>query len=106
MKIRNRKIYSFNYRKKVFKKIQDKISCIRCECDDPRFLEINHKNGGGAKEQHETKIYGRGFEMSILKGNRKTDDLELLCRPCNHIDYLERKFGQEIPLKVVWGEKN
>jgi hypothetical protein len=32
---------------------------------------------------------------------RDTADLELLCRPCNAIHYLESKYGP-LPLRVVW----
>ena len=84
---------------RAWKMIQDKIECIRCGCNDIRFLEINHINGGGGKE---AKIRRFGIVKSILLHERDTDDLELLCRPCNHIHYLELKFGEKIPLKVVF----
>ena len=102
----NKKYYSLErgrnrWQKKklrAFKKIQKNIICVRCGCGDIRFLEINHKNGR-ARNEKQIRIYNE-----INTGRRKTDDLELLCRPCNHIHYLEMKFGIEIPLKVVWME--
>jgi hypothetical protein len=27
-----------------------KIACVRCGCDRPELIEINHKNGGGRPE--------------------------------------------------------
>ena len=41
---------NLKYKLKAYKKIQDKIECVRCGCDDVRFLEINHKNGLGRQE--------------------------------------------------------
>ncbi len=67
------------------------IKCDRCGVDDPRILEINHLNGGGRAErrasEHDQNLYG-----PILRGERDLDDLNLLCRPCNAIDEIERKF--------------
>lgn len=78
-----------------FKKIQEELKCTRCGCADVRFLEINHKNGDGSKEPRGNRLF-----KSILETNRK--DLELLCRPCNHIHFLEMRFGEKIPLRVVY----
>jgi len=41
------------------------------------------------------------FYFDIASGKRKTDDLELLCKPCNAIHCLELKHGP-LPMKVVW----
>jgi len=74
--------------------------CANCGCDDIRLLEINHINGGGNKEL----LKGKGsnsFAWDIYMGRRKTDDLNLLCRPCNALDHLERIFG-EIPIRILW----
>ena len=63
--------------------------CIRCGCDEIDFLEFNHKGGGGCKE------YKQGARISIMEKiltqKRNTDDLEILCRVCNALDFLERK---------------
>jgi hypothetical protein len=77
--------------------------CIRCGCDDPRFLEINHKNGGGSKETRGTSKRQK-FETAILSGARPIDDLEILCRACNAIHFLELKFGT-IPMQVIWNKQ-
>lgn len=62
-----------------------KIECVRCHCTDIRVLDINHINGGGTKETGSgQKIYPR-----IIDGTRKTDDLNILCKNCNWLHYLE-----------------
>jgi hypothetical protein len=89
-------------RKRVFFRICGSISpsCVRCGCDDPRLLEINHKEGGGTRETQKGK-YSQRFYFDIARGKRSTDDLELLCKPCNAIHALEMRFGP-LPMKVVW----
>jgi hypothetical protein len=72
------------------------IVCVRCGCDRPELLEINHKNGGGRKD-----LVGKWFHRAIARLERETNDLELLCRPCNAIHYLEMKYGP-LPLRVMW----
>jgi len=72
--------------------------CVRCGCTDKRFLEINHKNGGGGKEMKGG--LSAKFYWDIYMGRRETGDLELLCRPCNAIPALELKFGL-VSLRVV-----
>lgn len=74
--------------------------CVRCGCDDIRFLEINHKNGGGTKEIQGGKLVNE-FYWNIYKGRRKTTDLEILCRVCNSWHYLELKYGKT-PHKVFY----
>ncbi len=91
-----RKKTAKNRRLKGLTLIDPSLKCVRCGCNDVRFLEINHKNGDGAGE-HQDHI-----DREVASGRRKTDDLELLCRPCNHIHYLETKFGETIPLKVAF----
>lgn len=78
--------------------------CIYCGCDDFRFLEINHINGGGYKEWKDLRKKGTNLINQIVYHNRPTDDLEIACRPCNAIHYLKMKYG-EVPLQVIWGGK-
>jgi len=82
----------------------DNPHCVRCGCDDIRLLEINHKNGGGSKELQGGKLSSK-FSRDILKGIRKTDDLELLCKVCNSWHYLELKYGK-LPYKVSYNKEN
>ncbi|GAI38886.1 unnamed protein product [marine sediment metagenome] len=73
--------------------------CVRCGCDNPLALEINHINGGGRKEP-----VGRGcrFYRKILDGKRKTDDLELLCGVCNTHHKLTELKGLPDNWEIKW----
>lgn len=107
----NRKGYYKEYGKRRREQLRTKIlniisnnnpHCVRCGCDDIRFLEINHKNGGGTKEKKEYKT-AIVFYRNILRGIRKVDDLEILCRICNAHHYLESRFG-ELPYKIYYNK--
>ena len=78
------------------------IVCVRCGCNDIRLLEINHKNGGGCKELKNGERVHQ-FYQSILKGERKTDDLELLCKVCNSWHALELKYGK-LPYNISFNK--
>lgn len=67
--------------------------CVNCGCDDQRLLEINHINGGGNKELKNGKNTN-AFAWNIYMGRRNTSDLNLLCRVCNALHYLEGKYGK------------
>lgn len=79
----------------------DEPVCVGCGCKDIRLLEINHKDGHGSKEYHNIKREGPNLfhiqqyhlAHAILKGKRKVDDLEVLCKVCNAKHHVERKFG-------------
>lgn len=77
--------------------------CIGCGCDDLDFLEFNHIGGGGSAEWRQAKSW---IVDRLLSGERKPDGLNVLCRVCNAIEYLERKKpsaeGQHI---VTWSKK-
>lgn len=75
-----------------------KPKCIRCGCDDSRLLEINHKELVGRNREHT----GHGFFTAIVNGTYQVIGLEILCRPCNAIHYLEKKLGEPLPIKVIW----
>jgi predicted RNA-binding Zn-ribbon protein involved in translation (DUF1610 family) len=77
------------------------VSCVRCGCDNPALLEINHKEGGGAKDLKNGR--GSAFYSSISQLKRGVDDLELLCKPCNAVHALELKHGP-LPFRVVWND--
>lgn len=76
--------------------------CENCGCNDLRILEINHINGGGTKEREGGKSSNQ-FATDIYMGRRGVDDLNLLCKVCNALHYLEMKFGK-LPIKVTYGE--
>jgi hypothetical protein len=89
-------------RKRMLFRITGSITpcCARCGCDDIRLLEINHKNGGGNRELEAGRTAPQ-FYYAIADGKRDPSDLEVLCRPCNALHYLELKYGH-IPMHVVW----
>ncbi len=88
--------YGRKYNRKIkmmaLSMISKKIECINCGCDDIRLLEVNHINGGGTKE---SKILGAGCSLwlKIISGKRKTDDLDIRCKVCNTIHYVNLKYG-------------
>lgn len=71
--------------------------CTRCGCNYYGILEFNHINGGGSKE-HKQNHFNISFFKSILTGR---EDVNILCRVCNALDYLERKFGN-LPFSIKW----
>src|SRR5271155_256030 len=68
------------------------IVCSHCGCDDIRVIEINHVNGGGTKE---IRLVGnqRLYKL-IVDGMRAVDDLDLACRVCNALFFVEMKFPE------------
>lgn len=79
--------------------------CARCGVTDHRVLDVNHVNGGGTKEAKRFggRYRGNKFYCAILDGRRTTTDLNLLCRPCNLIDHVERVFPDlKGAAHVVW----
>ena len=75
---------------------------MNCGCDDSRVLEINHRSGGGRRESH--NLRGYDFLHAIATGRRRTHDLEVRCKLCNVLYYLELRFGEEIAkrFEVTW----
>lgn len=74
--------------------------CCNCGCDELKYLEINHINGGGTKELK--KIKGT-LTRFILSGRRNLKDLNVLCRTCNAMDFLQKKHTSELGFhEVTW----
>ena len=80
------------------------VFCLYCGCDDVKILEINHKNGQGNKELQKGK-YASKFYWDIIMLRRKTDDLNILCKICNALHYLELKYGK-LPFKITYFKSN
>jgi len=72
-----------------------KIPKCKCGCDDLRALQINHLEPEKASGVTDYKKYGNAtkFYKAIVEGERKVDDLEVVCRVCNAKHHLEHKFG-------------
>ena len=82
--------YNAKVRIKLLSKINSELKCQNCGCDKIELLEINHILGGGLKE---VKRNNSKFYKSILDGSRQIDDLNLLCKICNIIHYVNLKFN-------------
>lgn len=82
-----RKRLHLSRKRRALEKVGDLI-CANCGCDEVDFLEFNHKNGNGCKEFKEN---GSSMIDKILTHGRTTDDLNILCRVCNALEYLERR---------------
>ena len=75
--------------------------CVRCGCTVVRLLEVNHKNGGGTREIQ--ALGGGEWIRAILNGKRGTSDLEVVCKVCNVVHYVERRFPElKDQFTVVW----
>jgi hypothetical protein len=95
--------YHQRLRRKAVEKISPEVKCIRCGCDKFECLEINHKNGGGAKERKAAKGNNQSLYLDVIHDRRPTDDLEITCKPCNSIHYLELLYGK-LPYQISWND--
>lgn len=84
-------------RERVVKMLGDR--CAHCGCDDLRLLELHHKTGGGKRETR--RVGTGGFWYSIAIGRRKTDDLEICCKPCHAVEEVKRLYGAD-NFRVEW----
>ena len=83
-------------------RIVGEAKCRNCGCDEIDYLEFNHINGGGAKEFRTITKY-MGMMDQLLTGKRTAEGLEILCRVCNALDFLERKNDKHIGrFKILW----
>lgn len=55
-------------------------SCQCCQCNDYRFLEIDHMNGDGSK--HRAEVVGSHI-VSWIINNGYPEDFQILCANCN-----------------------
>uniref|UniRef100_A0A6M3JJ10 Putative HNH endonuclease n=1 Tax=viral metagenome TaxID=1070528 RepID=A0A6M3JJ10_9ZZZZ len=78
-KKRGRKNYYKNSRRKVLEKLGNQ--CVKCGFADIRALQIDHINGGGAKELKNMSI--NSFLKGVLLDNGSK--YQLLCANCNWI---------------------
>lgn len=82
-------------RRALRKKVIDVLGgrCVKCGVDDIRVLQIDHINGGGAKETrgHSPKWFYKKVIKSVIKGEKR---YQLLCANCNCIKKWEK---QEFP---------
>jgi hypothetical protein len=62
--------------------------CVRCRFSDPRALQVDHKAGGGTKEQREIGVYG--VLKRVITDPDRDSRYQLLCANCNWIKRHER----------------
>jgi hypothetical protein len=60
--------------------------CVRCEKADPRFLQIDHIDGGGNKKEEGKNRNTAAFYKKVLANS---DRYQLLCANCNCIKRIE-----------------
>lgn len=101
----NARNYKIRLRLRAMKKVSSDIACVRCGCDKCELLEINHKNGGGRKETKSKKGHNQTFYLDIANGRRDVKDLEILCKLCNRVHYIEFKYGY-FHYEVKWDNKS
>ena len=64
-----------------------------------KLLEVNHLNGRTIEE----RLTSHRIYEAIVKGVRKTNDLDIRCKMCNLLYYIETKYGRS-PYKVTWNK--
>jgi len=77
-------------RRSVLEKLGGK--CVRCGFDDERALQIDHINGGGARE-FEKLGHGEVYYRYLLDLPKIEKTYQLLCANCNWIKRVEN--GEE-----------
>jgi len=75
--------------------------CRNCGCSYIFALGVNHKNGGGTAERKANDTLGSKFYRAIVNGDRKTDDLEVMCHPCNVAEHLFKRCGAMFEIKFI-----
>ncbi len=78
----------YNARKLRALRLIGDAKCKRCGCDELDYLEFNHKDGNGCQEWRKNTM---SLVDRILSKKRDINDLEILCRVCNALEFLERK---------------
>ncbi|PWT75519.1 MAG: hypothetical protein C5B59_08555 [Bacteroidetes bacterium] len=72
--------------------------CHRCGCDALPILEVNHLNGGGSVRK-ESGIKLWNYVLTL--GESAKEYFNVLCKVCNQLDFVQRKFGYT-QHKVAW----
>lgn len=73
--------YNAQLRSDVLGAYGDRCAC--CGEEEPKFLSIDHIDGGGAAHRRETGV-GSGFHFYLwIRRNDYPDGLQVLCHNCN-----------------------
>ncbi len=81
------KAYRVRKRKEALAALGGK--CARCDVDDWRCLQIDHINGGGAKERREARNSGTISRYIGIIQFPDLQHLQVLCANCNWIKRYE-----------------
>ncbi len=73
---------------------QGRLKCRNCSCTNFDLLEINHIRGGGGKEFR--RKGNTTFYRDIAAKRRRTSDLNILCKLCNTLYYLNKRYGRPL----------
>lgn len=77
--------------------------CVYCGCDDPKALEVNHKNGGGNQERK--KKGKKAWYSDIINDRHDNSTIELTCRVCNSWHYLVKVKGIEDRWTITYNKR-
>ena len=80
---------------------EGELKCCRCGCDELQLLEINHIDGYDKQEKARS---GLNLWRVIVRGNRKVNDLNILCKACNILHYIKLNFGLD-QYEIKWNSK-
>ncbi len=99
------KEYGRAYRRRTKQRAMEILGgakCVYCGCNILDFLEINHKNPIGKKNKSPTvRRGGIGFWSLIVQGKVDTSNLEVTCKVCNTLHYLQHRYG-ETGHRIIW----
>lgn len=63
------------------------MRCSRCGFNDPRALQIDHRNGNGHAMRKITNTYS--FYRMVISDDRREEKYQTLCANCNLIKKIE-----------------
>lgn len=91
--LNRRKKYRMNGKLRVLRKCGSTV-CINCGQTDIRVLELNMIGGGHTKLVRDKKMaHGGKLHEDIVAGRVDHKLFNVLCKPCNMAEYVERVFG-------------
>jgi hypothetical protein len=94
--------YTGEYYNRIRRKAMEKIGgfkCSNCGCTSEKILEINHTNGGGAKEYKQKG--SKTVYRDIIKNRVDLTKYNVLCKVCNSLHYTETILGVK-GHTVIW----
>jgi len=81
--LQRNQLYRTQLRHDVLSNYGGKCACPGCDIAEPRFLGIDHIEGGGRKHRKEIGS-GPGLYVWLRNNDYPKDKFRLLCHNCNH----------------------